>query len=181
VRPYAYELELPDTMKIHPTFHVSLLQPSKHDPIGRQVPEPPPVYVENDEGPYFIDSIDDMRWNGMKRQFELLIKWEGYETRTWEPYDTIKTDAPEGVKEFHEDHPSRPAPAGWVKDGNKRLPPDTRTMKQTATTRTMKAAKNTMNKNTKSTESTQVDTKTNPRTRTTTLNMTTRSMRTRRS
>ena len=129
ISPYAYELELPVEMKIHPTFHVSLLQPSRHDPIGRQVPEPPPMVIENREGPYFVDSIDDMKWNTRSARFELLIKWEGYEQRTWEPYLTIRKDAPELVKEFHADHPSRPAPAGWVKDGSRRLPPATRTTK----------------------------------------------------
>jgi RNase H-like domain found in reverse transcriptase/Reverse transcriptase (RNA-dependent DNA polymerase)/Integrase zinc binding domain/Integrase core domain/Chromo (CHRromatin Organisation MOdifier) domain/Aspartyl protease len=134
VSPYAYELELPAEMKIHPTFHVNLLLPSKHDPIGRQVPEPPPMVIENGEGPYFVDSIDDMKWNTRSARFELLIKWEGYEQRTWEPYITIKKDAPELVKEFHADHPSRPAPAGWVKDGSRRLPPATRTAKTRYTT-----------------------------------------------
>ena len=58
-------------------------------------------------------------------QFKLLIKWKEYEQRTWKPYMMIKKDAPEGLKEFHEDHPSRPAPAGWIKEENKWLPPDT--------------------------------------------------------
>jgi len=127
LNPYAYELQLPPEMKIHPTFHVSLLQPLKHEPVGRQVRPPPPVIIENEEGPYFVDSIDDMKWNTRSTRFELLIKWEGYETRTWEPYDQIKADAPKLVKEFHHDHPTRPPPAKWQRQDNKRIPPDTRT------------------------------------------------------
>jgi len=107
-------------MKIHLTFHVSLLQPLKYDLIGQQVPEPSPMYVENDQGPYFIDSIDNMRWNEIQKQFELLIKWEDYEKQTWESYDMIKTNTPKSVKEFHKDHLARPAPARWTQDGNKR-------------------------------------------------------------
>jgi transposase InsO family protein len=125
--PYAYELQLPPEMKIHPTFHVSLLQPMKHEPVGRQVLPPPPVIIENEEGPYFVDSIDDMKWNTRSTRFELLIKWEGYETRTWEPYNQIKADAPDLVKEFHEEHLTRPLPAKWQRQDNKRIPPDART------------------------------------------------------
>ncbi len=58
---YVYELDLPEDMKIHSTFHVSLLLPSKHDLVGQQVPEPPPVIVESEEDPYFVDLIDNMR------------------------------------------------------------------------------------------------------------------------
>src|SRR5438477_9407601 len=132
---YTYELELSPGMKVHPTFHMSLLRPSKDDLIGRQVLLPQPTIIKNKEGLYFVDSINDMKWNAQSTQFELLIKWKGYEQRTWEPYTMIKKDAPEGLKEFHEDHPSRPAPASWIKEGNKQLPPDTQNM-NTRNTRT---------------------------------------------
>ena len=124
---YAYELDLPPEMKVHPTFHVSLLQPVKHEPFARQAPPPPPpMIVDNGNGQYFVDSIDDMQWNKRSKGFELLVKWEGYEKPTWEPYDQIKADAPALVKEFHEDHPSRPAPSGWLRQEGKRMPSNTR-------------------------------------------------------
>ena len=124
VSPYAYELELPSGMKIHSVFHVSLLRPLKDDLISRQVPPPQPMIVKN-EGLYFVDSIDDMKWNGQKKQFKLLIKWKGYEQQTWKLYMMIKTDAPELVKEFHEDHSTQPVSMKWTWNENKRLPPDT--------------------------------------------------------
>jgi transposase InsO family protein len=146
--PYAYQLDLPSEMKVHPTFHISLLQPSKHEPMARQVPPPPPMIVKNEGGPYFVDSIDDMRWNAQSKRFELLIKWEGYETRTWELYDGTKTDAPILVKEFHEDHPSRPIPTKWIRHENKRLPPDSRKLKNLNTNTTT----NTRNTRTRTTK-----------------------------
>ena len=47
-------------MKIYPTFYVSLLQPIKGEPLTCKVPLPPPVIVDNGNGSYFINLIDDM-------------------------------------------------------------------------------------------------------------------------
>src|SRR5438046_5816542 len=58
---YTYELELSSEMKIHPTFHTSLLQSSKNNLISRQVPPPQPTIIKNKEDPYFVDLIDDMK------------------------------------------------------------------------------------------------------------------------
>src|SRR5438046_10462044 len=116
---YAYELELSSGMKIHLMFHMSLLQSSKNNLISRQVPPSQSTIVENKEGLYFVNLINDMKWNAQSAQFELLIKWEGYEQRTWKSYMMIKKDASEELKEFHEDHPSWSAPADWIKEENK--------------------------------------------------------------
>ena len=122
---YAYELELPPGMKIHLMFHMSLLQPLKDNLIGRQVPPPQPTIVENEEGLYFVDSINDMKWNMQSAQFKLLIKWEEYEQRTWESYTMIKKDVPKELKEFHEDHLLQSVLTEWIKEENKQLSSDT--------------------------------------------------------
>lgn len=47
--PYAYELDLPDTMRMHQVFHVSLLDPVATDPMpGQSLPPPSPVEVDED-------------------------------------------------------------------------------------------------------------------------------------
>ena len=125
---YAYELELSSGMKVHSTFHMSLLWSSKNNSISRQVLSSQPTIIKNKEGPYFVNLIDDMKWNTQSAQFKLLIKWKEYEQRTWESYTMIKKDAPEKLKEFHEDHLSWSVLTEWIKEENKWLPSDTQNM-----------------------------------------------------
>ena len=58
---YAYELELSSEMKVHSTFHTSLLQSSKNNLIDRQVLSLQSTIIENEEDLYFVDLIDDMK------------------------------------------------------------------------------------------------------------------------
>ena len=82
ISSYTYELELSSEMKVHSMFHVSLLWLSKDNLISRQVSSSQLMIVENEEDSYFVDLIDDMKWNMKFTQFELLIKWEKYKQRT---------------------------------------------------------------------------------------------------
>ena len=51
INDQAYRLDLPDTMKIHPVFHVSLLEPYHANELpGRVQPPPPAVVVVSEEG-----------------------------------------------------------------------------------------------------------------------------------
>jgi len=55
--PWAYELDLPETMQIHPVFHVSKLNPVAVDPLPGQVTPPaPPIEVDGDEE-YEVEEI----------------------------------------------------------------------------------------------------------------------------
>ena len=48
--PIAYQLQLPPTWKIHPTFHASLLLPyHKNDIHGPNFPNPPPDLIDREE------------------------------------------------------------------------------------------------------------------------------------
>ena len=47
-------------MKIHLIFYISLLQFLKREPLIYKVPPPPPIIIDNGNGSYFIDLIDDI-------------------------------------------------------------------------------------------------------------------------
>jgi len=57
---YAYKLKLLTEMKIHPTFYISLLQPLKDEPITREILLLLPIIVNNGNGSYFIDLINNI-------------------------------------------------------------------------------------------------------------------------
>ena len=76
---YVYKLKLSSEMKIHSTFHISLLWFLKNDSISRQVSSSQLMIIENKKDSYFVDLIDNMKWNMKFTWFEFLIKWEEYE------------------------------------------------------------------------------------------------------
>ena len=111
ISSHAFRLELPASMKIHPVFHMSLLEPVATDPLPGQVqPRPPPIVVEgNDEVEWEVDEIVDSKFVG--RGLKYLVRWLGYDELTWEPA-TFLSNAPTAVKRFHEAYPAKPRPRG---------------------------------------------------------------------
>jgi hypothetical protein len=93
VSAVAYKLELPNSLKIHPVFHVSLLRPYQ-DPLtvnNRTPPTPPPPPItinENDE--YEVEKILDHR--SKHHRTEYLVKWVGYPEHdaSWEPEGNLQ-------------------------------------------------------------------------------------------
>jgi hypothetical protein len=72
----AYKLELPTSMRIHPVFHVSLLEPYRANTIpGRVQPPPPPIEVEEGEE-FEVEEILDSRIRNGKLHY--LVDWVGY-------------------------------------------------------------------------------------------------------
>jgi transposase InsO family protein len=70
VSSHAYRLTLPDTMKVHPVFHVSLLEPAPNNPFpGQRSPPPPPVVVEGEEE-YEVEDVLDSRLFGRNKRLQ---------------------------------------------------------------------------------------------------------------
>jgi hypothetical protein len=89
VNPVAFRLALPASMRIHPVFHVSLLQPHHANSIaGRVEPPPPPVVIDGAEE-YEVEEILDSRIRRGVQQY--LVKWKGYSQadNTWQSADDV--------------------------------------------------------------------------------------------
>ncbi|KAF9692926.1 hypothetical protein EKO04_009137 [Ascochyta lentis] len=110
VSSHAYRLELPPSMKIHPTFHVSLLRPAAEELEylpGQHVPAPAPVTIDGEEE-YAVKSVEKLRYNKRSKRHEYLVIWQGYDETTWEPAADLEDVA--AVAEFHTRFPGIPEP-----------------------------------------------------------------------
>ncbi|KAG0160244.1 hypothetical protein PDIDSM_7771 [Penicillium digitatum] len=110
ISAHAYKLELPASMKIHPVFNVSLLQPAATNPVNGQVTEPaPPVEVEGLEE-WEVEDILDSRWERRGRggpRLKYTVKWIGYDEPTEEPAEYLD-HAREIIRNFHRRYPHKP-------------------------------------------------------------------------
>lgn len=107
INPVAVRLELPPTMKIHPVFHVNLVEPWT-TPSGahptHQPPPPPPADIVDGEAHYEVSKILDSRLR--HRRLEYLVSWTGYDKSedSWVPATEFDTDDPI-ILTFHATHP----------------------------------------------------------------------------
>ena len=105
----AYKLLLPRSMKIHPVFHVSLLELHVANTFpGRVVPPPLPTQV--DGLPEFeVNMILDSKF--WRRKLYYLVDWVGYNEseHSWEPAINL-AHATFAIRDFHVRCPDKPRP-----------------------------------------------------------------------
>ena len=83
ISSHSYRLDTPPG--IHDVFHASLLKRAAADPFPNQRQDdlrPPAIMVDGEEE-WEVERILRERVRGRQRQ--VLVKWKGYLTPTWEP------------------------------------------------------------------------------------------------
>jgi len=82
----AYNLNLPPSMRIHNTFHISLLELYHNDKFSSQREQTPPPIIIEGEPEYELEQIIDSRLHYGKLQYR--AKWTGYppeHNKVWYP------------------------------------------------------------------------------------------------
>jgi hypothetical protein len=97
-------LELPPRWRIHPTFHITLLEPYRGNPNRA----PPPVEIDADgEGwtPKVIVAAGPDDDN--PRHHKFLVKWVGYghEETLWETYAHMVDIGSDLIQRYYHEHP----------------------------------------------------------------------------
>jgi hypothetical protein len=89
-----YQLKLPDSMRIHPIFHISLLIPTNNHETKEKI-------IAMDET-YEVEKILEKRARNGRTEY--LVRWTGYDSAsdTWEP--THHLNCPERIREFNGKH-----------------------------------------------------------------------------
>ena len=109
INPVTYRLELSATMKVHPVFHISLLEPYRDSIFPGRVQKSPPSIEIEDHEEYEVEKVLDSRRK--RGKLEYLVHWHGYDIndQTWEPTENL-ANAPQKVQEFHQRYPYKPKP-----------------------------------------------------------------------
>ena len=83
IGPVAYELELPQTWRIHPVFHTSLLRPFQTSTWSTPQESAVDELELEDDRSYEVEKLLQWRWSGpsSKRVREYLVLWSGYSDR----------------------------------------------------------------------------------------------------
>jgi len=125
--PMSFTLRLPSTIRIHPVFHVSQLEPEHPNTFeDREQPPPPPLIVDG-KPEYLIERIIDSKYNRVRRKCQLLyhVKWTGYPI-TNNATDWILADAFDDepgkllTDAYHSQSPFKPGPERLAKEWEKR-------------------------------------------------------------
>ncbi len=101
ISPVAYQLQLPEYMKVHNVFHINLLFPYKEmEQYGPSFPHPPPDLIDGQEEQE-IEAILDVCRKGKQQGLQYLIKWKGFPSSENEWVNKEEMHVDDLVKQFH--------------------------------------------------------------------------------
>src|SRR6266481_9214391 len=101
--------------RIHPVFHVSLLEPTSSSAIPNRVEDPLPLLELDNSDEYQVQQILDSKIDHRRKGSGLLylVEWKGFnnmaKSSSWEPEENVR-NAPDLVRAFHEAPPDKPRP-----------------------------------------------------------------------
>ncbi|OJT06055.1 Transposon Tf2-12 polyprotein [Trametes pubescens] len=124
----AYKLRLPPYLsRLHPVFHVSLLEPYPDLSQFHPHATPAPFDVALDTPSPSIHSILDSRKLGQR--YEYLVRWAELspDEDSWVPLSDLPTTTNEMIERFHRRHPRTPHPPRSLLEHNALEPFDTNT------------------------------------------------------
>lgn len=101
----AFTLQLPESLKIHPTSHLSLLKLFVNSSF--------PDWVDHTPLPLIVHRQEEYKVHQVRRKLQYLIHWNGYrpEELSWEPEENAQT--PYLMQEFLQTYPGKPGPRGF--------------------------------------------------------------------
>lgn len=106
-----YQLKLPESIKIHNVFHVSLLKPYNEGARGDL--EPPPIIIDGKEK-FKVEEVLDNRLHYKKLQY--LVKWLSYSALDNQWLSAVELDSTlELVDLFHKLYLNKPGQKTSVK------------------------------------------------------------------
>jgi hypothetical protein len=124
--PMSFTLRLPSTIRIHPVFHVSQLEP-EHPNTFEDRDQPPPPLIVDGKPEYLIERIIDSKYNRVRRKCQLLyhVKWTGYpitnNATDWILADAFDDDSGRLLTDaYHAQQPFRPGPERLARDWERR-------------------------------------------------------------
>jgi hypothetical protein len=105
----AFRLELPERMRIHNVFHVSLSEPYQESRIVGRVQVPAQTVEVEGEVEWEVKEILDSRIMWGKLLY--FVDWVGYglESRTWEPAEHVEHSS-DTITDYYHAYPLRPSP-----------------------------------------------------------------------
>jgi len=106
----SFRLELPKSMKVHPVFHIQLLERFRPDVIPGRTQKPPPPLIVAGQEEWEVEAILDSKL--VRNKLRYFIHWKGYDIseRSWEPVEVVEGSA-DLIRQFHQDNPQKPGPS----------------------------------------------------------------------
>lgn len=109
--PLVVQLDLPESLEIHPVFHVSLLQHEADDPLPGQHQDPrEPVVASDGAKELYVNRILNSKYD---RRFKppllrYFVDWEG-DHPSWEPFYLL-TNCQAALDNYHTGNPTADGP-----------------------------------------------------------------------